>query len=385
MRSQFQLTAASLSTDRASRTIWILGAAVLTLAAWLAWAALAHVSLYAVSSSARVELDGATYPVDSPFVGRIVSTRLKVGSAVRRGDMLVELDCMPQQLELQEMRVQIAGIEPQLARLAAQVEGEQLTRAEQQDSARLGANEALNRVREAEIPAVFAEQDLARIRKLYEEHTVSARELQRAESEAARLRSAVGTLRVSAARVPQDQAARNREREVGIARLRGEIATLEARRAVLQADAARLNYEIERRRIRSPVDGHIGEAANRRVGAVVAEGERLGSVVPNGHLLIVAQYPAHAAFGRIRAGQSATLRLDGFPWAEFGTVAATVAAVAQEVRDGNVRVELALDRQSSFRGALQHGMPGTLEVAVERVTPLGLVLRTSGQWLSRPL
>jgi membrane fusion protein (multidrug efflux system) len=76
------------------------------------------------------------------------------------------------------------------------------------------------------------------------------------------------------------------------------------------------------------------------------------------------------------------LRLDGFPWAEFGSVSATVVRVAEESRDGNVRVELAIDPRSSCRVKLEHGMPGALEVAVERVTPLSLILRTAGQWLT---
>jgi membrane fusion protein (multidrug efflux system) len=56
--------------------------------------------------------------------------------------------------------------------------------------------------------------------------------------------------------------------------------------------------------------------------------------------------------------------------------------VAQEVRDGKVRVELAIADNSGFRGKLEHGMPGTVEVAVERLTPFALVLRTAGQWLT---
>jgi len=206
-----------------------------------------------------------------------------------------------------------------------------------------------------------------------------------AESDAGRFRAAVAALQAAASRIPQEQTAHDRELEVRIARLQGEIATLEAQRDTLQAESVRLGYEIERRRIRAPVDGRVGEAAMLRVGAVVPEGDRLGSIVPAGHLLVVAQYPAQAAFGRIRAGEPATLRLDGFPWAEFGTVSARVERVAQEVRDGKVRVELVLAEKSSFRGTLQHGMPGTLEVTVERVSPLGLILRTAGQWLTRPL
>ena len=292
---------------------------------------------------------------------------------------------MPQQLQLSEAQVQAQGLGPQLSRLRTQIEAERGARGEDGQSARLSAREAQNRVSEAEMSARFAEQDLERARKLAAQHMVSTHDLDKAESEAGRLRAAVSALEVAASRVPQDHAARDREREVRIARLQGEIATLDAQRATLQAETSRLIYEIERRRIRAPVDGRIGEAANLRAGAVIAEGEQLGSVVPSGHLLVIAQYAPAAAFGRIRAGEPAILRLEGFPWPEFGTVSATVERVAQEVRNGKVRVELVLSDKSSFRGTLQHGMPGTLEVTVEQVSPLGLTLRTAGQWLTRPL
>ena len=122
-----------------------------------------------------------------------------------------------------------------------------------------------------------------------------------------------------------------------------------------------------------------------RTGAVVQEGEKLGSIVPSGRLVVAAQFLPDAALGRIRPGQPATLRLDGFPWSEFGSVSAIVARVAQEIREGTVRVELTIHARSTFRGKLEHGMPGSLEVAVERLTPLALVMRTAGQALtSRP-
>jgi len=383
--TDFARTFDRLRTDRANVTVWTLVGAILMLGSWLCWAIFVQVSLYEVSSDARVELDGATYPIESPFLGRIVASNLRVGQVVHRDDLLIELDAMPQQLQLREEQVKVQGLEPQAARLRSQIEAEEGTRNEEGQSSRLSAREADSRVREGDTAARFAEQDLARVRKLYTQQIVSSRDLDKAESEASRSRAAVTALQMAADRIPQDQVARNREREIRIARLQGEIATIEAQRNTLQAEAARLSYEIERRRIRAPVDGRVGEAANLRVGAVVSEGDRLGSIVPAGHLLVVAQYPAQAAFGRIRAGEPATLRLEGFPWAEFGTVSATVARVAQEVRDGKVRVELVLADKSSFRGTLQHGMPGTLEVSVERVSPMSLILRTAGQWLTRPL
>jgi membrane fusion protein (multidrug efflux system) len=144
----------------------------------------------------------------------------------------------------------------------------------------------------------------------------------------------------------------------------------------------RANYEIERREVRAPVDGRIGETTILRTGAVVQPGERLASIVPSGRLIVAAEFPANAAFGRIQPGQTARMRLDGFPWAEFGAVPAKVSQVAAEIRDSNVRVEFEIQPDSSFRGKLEHGMPGSIDVAVERVTPLSLILRTAGQWLT---
>jgi multidrug resistance efflux pump len=383
--SDFTRSFQRLRADHGRSTVWIAAASGAALIAWIFWALFAQVSLYEVSTDARVELDGATYPIDSPFAGRIVATSLHTGQHVQRGDLLIEIDAMAQQLQLHEVQVQAQGLEPQIAHLDSQIEAERSMRSEEDRAARLRAQEAESRVHEAQIPADYAAKNLARIRGLHDQNYVSAHDLEKAESDTNQLRAAASALQMAASRIPQDQAARNRERDVRIGRLQGEIATLEAQRDTLQAETARLNYEIERRRIRAPVDGLIGEAVNLRVGAVVGDGDRLGSIVPAGRLLVVAHYAAQATFGRIRAGQRATLRLDGFPWAEFGTVSATVADVGREVRDGKVRVELALLPQSSFRGSLEHGMPGTLEVAVERLSPLNLTLRTAGQWLTRPL
>lgn len=378
----FSLTFSRLLADRGRSTAWTLLGAVLVLGAWCWWATRAEVTLYEVSSAARVELDAATYPVQSPLLGRVVETRLRVGQTVRRGEVLVEIDAMPDRLQQREEEVRVRGLAPELASLRAQVAAEENARAEEQRTARVSAEEAANRIREAETMAKAAEVELTRTQALARESLAPRRDLDKAEAEARRLRAVVATLGSAARRVPQEQVTRDRERDVRLERLYSEIATLRAQQSTLRAGIERLGYEIERRRVRAPVDGRVGESAILRTGAVVQEGDKLASIVPDGRLLVAAQFPANAAFGRIRSGQAATLRLEGFPWAEFGSVAVTVARVAQEVRDGSVRVELAVADESSFRGKLEHGMPGTVDVAVERLTPIALVLRTAGQWLT---
>jgi len=88
--------------------------------------------------------------------------------------------------------------------------------------------------------------------------------------------------------------------------------------------------------------------------------------------------------GRIRPGQHARLRLEGFPWAQYGSVSATITNVASEIRDGTIRVEMALDSNPGSRIPLQHGLPGSVEVEIETLSPANLVLRTAGSLLAGP-
>ena len=154
--------------------------------------------------------------------------------------------------------------------------------------------------------------------------------------------------------------------------------------AITDATIKRLEDEVDRRLIRAPVSGRLGEVASVRVGSVVREGEKLAAIVPTGTLRIVATFQPPDALGRIQPGQSAQLRLEGFPWTQFGSVPATVTGVASEVRDGRIRVELAVNPHSTPRIHLQHGLPGTVEVQVEQVSPASLVLRMVGRLGAKP-
>jgi len=163
-----------------------------------------------------------------------------------------------------------------------------------------------------------------------------------------------------------------------------ELNKLRSDQATAGVTIQRLEEEVDRRWIRAPVDGKLGEVAPLRIGMVVHEGEKLAAVVPAGKLRVVANFDPPAALGRIRPGQHARLRLEGFPWAQYGSVAATITNVASEIRDGSIRVELALDAHSDSRIPLQHGLPGSVEVEIETLSPANLVLRTAGSLLAGP-
>ena len=199
-------------------------------------------------------------------------------------------------------------------------------------------------------------------------------ESERLEQNAAALRSVID-------RLEREQKTRDSQRAVRIAEVRAQIAQLDSGRAGIAASIRRVSYDVQRRVIQAPVGGVIGESVLLRPGSVLQEGARIVSIIPAGRLRIIAYFPPEAAYGRIRKGAAARLRLKGYPWTEFGVVEARVTESGGEDRDGRTRVELEVLPSPTLKAMLRHGMPGDLEVEVERATPLSLVMRTAGQWL----
>jgi membrane fusion protein, adhesin transport system len=381
----FEISFTQMLNDRGTNVRNLLWVTMLLLIAWLAWAGLARVCVYARSAEARLELDAATYPIQSPFVGRVVERNLALGQRVQRGDVLVALDGQAQQLELHQAEVKGQGYAPQLKQLRAQILAEQQAGQQERFAAIAAGQEADSRVREAEIAARVAEAGLPRLNALHAEKMVSDRALEIAIAETKRLEASVATVLAAARRTREEQITRDRERDIRVQKLQGELMALQAAQQTTRAELLRLSEQREQRLIRAPVSGVIAEVQTIREGAVLEEGDKLGSIVADDdHMHVVAQFPAAEALGRIRAGQFAVLRLDGFPWAEFGTVSAHVSRVAQEVRNGTVRVELALATAQGTRPdfILVHGMPGQVEIQLEHLSPWALMTRSAGQWLT---
>ena len=143
-------------------------------------------------------------------------------------------------------------------------------------------------------------------------------------------------------------------RRASIANRRKELAQLEGQRATSAATSVQLEHEIARRRIRAPISGRLGEIAPLRVGGVVKEGEKLGAIIPSGDIRIVAEFLPAAAIARVRPGQPARMRPDGFPWTQYGMLAATVRRVANEPRSGKIRVELDVEASQRSPIPIQH-------------------------------
>jgi membrane fusion protein, adhesin transport system len=379
MASSFHRTSQSLRLDRGIGSITAFVVAIALTAAWLVWAFQAVVVRYEVSDSARLEVDAAAYPIEAPAAGRLTAARLVLGKEVRAGDVLVELESRSEQLTLEQERVHRVSLTPQLAALRSEIESDEQGNAAEQAAATVAVGGAEAQRRQAEAQAALAEEESARANRLRGEGLISEAEARRANADAQSKRAAVESMKASVARLEPELQIRRRDRDAAAAETRGDIARLESEAAASAANARRLEFEIEKRRIRAPVTGRLSECAILRPGAYITAGQQLGIIVPGSKLQVVAEFPAQAALGKIQPGQNAIVKLDGFPWAQFGTLSARVARVAGEIRDGKVRVELAVKPPDRSRIQLTHGLPGSVEVEVERISPAVLLLRSAGR------
>jgi multidrug resistance efflux pump len=378
MATAFHRTLRQLDGDGIWRSLLVTVVAALSLAAWAGWTVMARVTLYVTSTSARLEVDRAVHSMESPVAGRVIESQLKLGQEVTAGEVLLRLNADAEQYSLREENEKLAALEPELRALRAQAATLEQARQEETRAANAALQETRERMHEAEAPAKFAEQELSRLELLRTEHLIPERDYQRGRADAERTRAAVETLKLSLVRLEQEQNTRDRDRVAALDQIQAQIARLDGQIRGSRAAAMRLNAEAERFVVRAPASGRLGEVAVLRAGSFIRAGDRLGIVVPEGNLIAIAQFSPSSAIGKIRPGQTARLRLDGFPWTQYGTIDATVLRAANEIRDGSVRVELAIDPHSNTNIAVEHGLPGSAEIAVEQITPLALVLRTAG-------
>jgi membrane fusion protein, adhesin transport system len=380
---QFSQSTRALTNDRSTVPIlaWVLGTVLL--GAWSLWFALGGVTVYETSRNARLEVVQLAHHISAPLSGRIISASAFIGQEVLANQVLIELDASAETLRLSEEETRLTALPPQIASMQTELISLEQARDEDLRSTQAALDAANARGREADAAIKFARNNEIRLKRQSMAGGVAEIDALRAMSEADKLSASKDAMTADAKRLEQEGQMRTHDALARIENLRRSIVSLEGDMATARATIARIRQTIDRHIIRAPVAGRIGDVAALYEGAYVAEGQRLVSVVPPGGLTIVGDFNPGSAMGRVHPGQHATMRLDGFPWARYGTIDATVSRVATEIHDGVLRVDFTPARSGNPTAIMQHGIPGVIEVAIERAAPASLVLRAAGFWLSR--
>ncbi|MEM1204061.1 MAG: HlyD family efflux transporter periplasmic adaptor subunit [Acidobacteriota bacterium] len=382
MPSPFAHTLRSLEHGPKTGRWAALGLVLLLLAAWMVWFLSAPVGVHATSRDARLVTEGRPHAVAAPVAGRVAGVTAELGQSVAAGDVLMTLDGEQTRRLLEAEPARLAGAEQSLLAVERQIEAEGASLAQLRRAAAAAGGESASKLEEAQEARKVAEAEVRRLRPLVEQGIAAEAELERAEGEAARLAAAERSQERGGTRVGGEFGSAAAQSRSTIEELGVQAAGLRSTAAGARAEIARLEDELGRHLVTAPVAGTLAQLADLRPGAAVAVGDTVATVVPEGQLRIVADFDPGAAVGRIRPGQDARMRFDGFPWTQFGTLRAVAVRVGSEPSDDAVRVELLpKDGGAPPSIPLQSGLRGEVEVEVETTTPAALVLRAAGRTL----
>jgi multidrug resistance efflux pump len=363
---------------------WVLGCGVVMLAAWCAWATWSEVTLYATTSEARLEANQAVRPLTFDLSGRVSAVHVEVGQRVARDELLLELATEDLQNRIDQTEARRRALSTELEALTKRIAAVEAGALPHRAALRAAERQAAARQDEAAGNAEHTSRELMRATALLDAGAGSMQERDEIE---ARLRSARADVEIQSAASRQrasEALAAESDRRVLLEELREQAARTQGRLAETALELTRLQDQLGQHRIRAPVAGVVGELAGLQVGDAVEAHSRVGTIIPRAASVVVAYFPPDVAQGRLCRGQTANVRFDGFPWTEYGLLRTRVEEVAAEPRDGKIRVELAIEPGRPPPVALEHGLTGSVEVALERVTPAQLLLRLAGL-VSRPL
>jgi membrane fusion protein (multidrug efflux system) len=340
-----------------------------------------------VSSQGRVEPHNAVYRLEPPGAGRVVRSLLNLDEEVKKGDLLIEFDTRSERLELEQSKATAEALEQEFSVVRDQIANKKAELAASGLVDEVAIREAVEKEEEIAPRHRLAEQ---RVQLAQKSPTGSISELEKLErvTDVDALKHASRSQSLAIVRIRREQAVRRETATAQLLGLKREELRLEGQRRELKVGIDRLEYQIEKKHYRAPASGRLVDVVELGAGAFIAEGQRLGTILAtDAEVRVRARFPKEMV-GMIQAGQTAQLRLDGYPWTIYGTVPAKVTrvgtepgiAATPEAIPGTIRVELDIETPADPRIQLRHGLTATVEIEVARVSPVALLMRAIGEW-----
>jgi multidrug resistance efflux pump len=290
---------------------------------------------------------GAEVRVGSRISGRVLRLHANLRDAVKKGDVIAELEKEDLEAAVAERRAEL---------LLAETRLESLDRLLPRETEKAAAE-----VARWEATAAQAEREAGRREELVRQEFI-ARQL-REEAEEKLL---VARAQREAARKDHELAgARHQEQ------LRQARAEVDRARSALKQAEVQASYAL----IRAPIAGVIASVSTQE-GETVAAGlsaPTFVTVVDLGRLQVDA-YVDEVDIGRVRPGQRARVTVDAFPAEEFeGAVAAVYPKAV--LQDNLVKYVAAVELASGFEGRLRPEMTASVSIRLETRSVLAVPSR----------
>ncbi|MDB5510729.1 MAG: type secretion rane fusion protein HlyD family [Enterovirga sp.] len=350
--------------------VWLVAAG---LAAAILWSSLARLDIFAVASG-RVQVSGRSKVVQAFDTGKVRAVLVQNGSAVKAGDMLVELDPAEAEADLEGRRAQLEAADAEIARREVQIGALETQGPPAQPAfpptvgpavrqrelaalkAELGQYTATRESLRAQIAersaqaerftsSIAARQRLMAV--LRERATMRETLAAKSAGTRAAVIDAVQLVEQNSADLAYDQgqlvevraAATSLERKLDqlmqetIATQVQKLGEAAQKRDTLRQDVIKATLKLERTRVLAPLDGTVQQLAITTLGQVVAAGAALLVVVPSGGSIEIEALVQNKDIGFVSVGQHATVKVDAFPFTRYGTLDGTVVRVSRDAVD----------------------------------------------------
>ena len=379
----------------------------------LPWAMLSKVDETG-SARGKLEPQGKVFAVDAPVSGTVDEVFVSEGELVESQQPLLSLESEPVENELEQIQTELEGQRQELAQLkllknqlvltvntqkqqnTAQLfeKQAQLDRAKQdvehsQTALRLAAkadeeaNKEVERFIEAKNQGIVSEIQVVEKRD-------EARERERllgqasAENKQAQLRA-----------VEQQESYQSLIHSGDIAVLRGkeqlkeieqQILTLNSQIKSNQSKLDGLNYQLEQRVVKSPVDGSIFQLPAQETGTVIEPGGLVAEIAPQESPLILKAQMIPTESGSLEQGMPVKMKFDAYPFQDYGVVEGQLVRISPTTKmvdtpqgkAESYELEVKLDRDyiqaKNKRVDLRAGQTATAEVIVRQRRLIDFVL-----------
>ncbi|WP_254560071.1 HlyD family secretion protein [Dyadobacter diqingensis] len=339
-------------TGKASRTLIIAGIAIGAI--YFTYHKVDHALHFESTDNAQIETNAI--PVISRIAGYVRDFSLLDYQSVRKGDTLAIIDDSDFVLAVQQAQADLLAAQADLASAQAQLPT-------------IGSNRnvAAAGVSVEEVGLDKAKRDMARDEALYNDGSITLRQLENSQSA---YKTAVSLLASSKTRV-QQAGVQTGEANAQIQRAK---ATIAARETALERAKLDLSYT----RIIAPSTGKLGKT-NLKPGQYVQGGQQLFGLVSNDKYWIVANFK-ETQLEYMKVGQPVKIEVDGYPNQEISgkisgfsdATGAKFSLLPPDNSTGNfvkvtqrVPVTIEIDNAEALAGILKAGLSVEVDVKVK--------------------
>lgn len=384
--------------------LWVLLFSMGLLLPWLALSKFEQIA----SVSGKLEPSIKPITLDTLVSGKVGSVEVKPGQKINANQVIASIGSHLNSVELQEQKDKLSSLQNNLeSKKLLKFQQEKSIETTETAAAAIQAQseEKINQARavlktkklqlaRTKIESNAAQEKLGRYERVYEEGAIPFETVTDAREAAAtrKQNTAIALADIAeaesllneniealSASISEQKIIENQARQQ-IQRLNQEISTLYADKAQTQNSLKSLIYQKTQYKVRSPINGIVFDLKVEKPGSFVEQGETIASIAPAKTPVVFRGLVETADSGFLVPGLKAKIKLDSFPWKEFGTVTGIISWISptsfrtQDDRDV-YELEIQIEKKSISNSDMKliYGQTGTAEVVVRKRNILDLL------------